>query len=125
MTAHWVEFTFGNMYKGVPGFIESLSYSVPDNAPYETDTFQLPKVIEATMGFKYVGNHLQTMQGKHFDLPWLQGTENTVVDIAQADKAAGKLDFSQPDRSDFFNKALSEAWVKTLPKQAAPKVEGS
>ena len=78
MVAPWIEFTFGHMYTAVPGFIESLSYSIPDNAPYETDEFQLPKVIEASMTFKYVGNKLQTRQGKHFDLPWmLHNPQNT------------------------------------------------
>ncbi len=101
MVAPWTEFTFGHMYKGVPGFIENLSYSIPDNAPYEIDNVQLPKVIEATMGFKYIGNNLQTMQGKHFDLPWLNGTENTV-----------KNDI--PDRIDPYCQALITAGVPVL-----------
>ena len=98
MVAPWIEFTFGHMYKGVPGFIESLSYSIPDNAPYEIDGIELPKVIEATMGFKYVGKNLQTMQGKHFDLPWLNGTDNTVKN-------------GIPHRKDPYNKALDLAGV--------------
>ena len=98
MTAPWTEFTFGDMYKGVPGFIENLSYSIPDNAPYEIDGIELPKVIEATMGFKYVGNNLQTMQGKHFDLPWLDGTDNTVIN-------------GTPNRKDPYSQALNTAGV--------------
>jgi hypothetical protein len=97
MTAPWTEFTFGDMYKGVPGFIESLSYSIPDNAPYEIDGIELPKVIEATMGFKYVGNNLQTMQGKHFDLPWLKGTDYTLDEKGS------------PHRTTEYNDALTEA----------------
>ena len=98
MVAPWIEFTFGHMYKGVPGFIESLSYSIPDNAPYEIDGIELPKVIEATMGFKYVGKNLQTMQGKHFDLPWLNGTDNTVKN-------------DKPDRREPYSKDLKTAGV--------------
>ena len=98
MVAPWTEFTFGHMYRGVPGFIESLSYSIPDNAPYEIDGIELPKVIEATMGFKYVGNNLQTMQGKHFDLPWLDGTDNTVIN-------------GTPNRKDPYSQALNTAGV--------------
>ena len=97
MVAPWIEFTFGDMYKGVPGFIESLSYSIPDNAPYEIDGIQLPKVIEASMGFKYIGKNLQTMQGKHFDLPWLQGTDYTLDDKGS------------PNRTTEYNDALSVA----------------
>ena len=98
MIAPWIEFTFGDMYNGVPGFIESLSYSIPDNAPYEIDGIKLPKVIEASMGFKYIGKNLQTMQGKHFDLPWLVGTDNTV-------------ETGIPHRKDPYSKALDLAGV--------------
>ena len=98
MVSPWIEFTFGDMYAGVPGFIENLSYSIPDNAPYEIDKLQLPKVIEVSMGFKYVGNHLQTMQGKHFDLPWLEGTDNTVKN-------------GIPHRKDPYSKALNTVGV--------------
>jgi hypothetical protein len=52
------------------------------------------------MGFKYVGNNLQTMQGKHFDLPWLEGTDNTVIN-------------GIPHRKDPYNKALDLAGVDT------------
>jgi hypothetical protein len=97
------------MYDKVPGFIESLSYSIPDNAPYETDTFQLPKVIEATMGFKYIGKNLQTMQGKHFDLPWLQGTDKTVEGDEYGNGAP-----SQPRRTSLTNTALDAASVPTV-----------
>ena len=75
--------------------MENLSYSIPDNAPYEIDKLQLPKVIEVSMGFKYVGNKLQTMQGKHFDLPWLQGTDYTLDEKGS------------PNRTTEYNDALS------------------
>jgi hypothetical protein len=101
MVAPWIEFTFGDMYKAVPGFIESLNYSIPDNAPFETDDHQLPKVIEATMGFKYVGDKLQTKKGKHFDLSWLKGTDNTVK---------GGI----PYRKVGYDKALKDAGVYTV-----------
>jgi hypothetical protein len=98
MVSPWIEFTYGDMYNAVPGFIENLSYTIPDNAPYEIDNIELPKVIEASMGFKYVGNTLQTMQGKHFDLPWLEGTENTVKN-------------GIPHRRDNYSKALDSVGV--------------
>jgi hypothetical protein len=50
------------------------------------------------MGFKYVGTTLQTMQGKHFDLPWLEGTENTVKN-------------GIPHRRDNYSKALDSVGV--------------
>ena len=50
------------------------------------------------MGFKYVGKNLKTMQGKHFDLPWLEGTDNTVEN-------------GIPHRKDPYSKALDLAGV--------------
>ena len=116
MVAPWIEFTFGDMYKAVPGFIESLNYSIPDNAPFETDDHQLPKVIEATMGFKYVGNKLQTMQGKHFDLPWLQYADGKQLSTVEKREELGG-DIGEPKRAAYINDALNAANVYTLPKK--------
>ncbi|MBC8422042.1 MAG: hypothetical protein H8E03_01325 [Pelagibacteraceae bacterium] len=83
MVGPWVEFTYGNMYNSVSGYIDSLSYTIPDGTPYEIDEYQLPKIVEVNMSFKYVGNKLQTKQGKHFDLPWLvqdSTTDSTLED---------------------------------------------
>ena len=115
MVSPWVEFTFGDMYDGVPGFIENLSYSIPDNAPYEIDKIELPKVIEVAMGFKYVGNNLKTMQGKHFDLPWL--------DYVDKDKLTTVKGVA-PHREDQYKSSLSLAGVRgiALPKPARPEV---
>ena len=123
MTAPWTEFTFGHMYKGVPGFIESLSYSIPDNAPYEIDGIELPKVIEATMGFKYVGNNLQTMQGKHFDLPWLEYADKdklTTMERIELEPVHGLKQYhytGRPNRGGEVSKALQLAG---MPNQYKP-----
>ena len=116
MVAPWTEFTFGDMYKGVPGFIENLSYSIPDNAPYEIDGIELPKVIEATMGFKYVGNNLQTMQGKHFDLPWFDYVDEKKLTTVKEDGA--------PNRDPDYDIELSRAGVRgiSLPQPPRPTV---
>ena len=53
------------------------------------------------MGFKYVGDKLQTKQGKHYDLPWLAGTENTVKS-------------GIPYRMKGYDKALTDAGVYTV-----------
>ena len=111
MVAPWIEFTFGDMYKGVPGFIENLSYSIPDNAPYEIDNVQLPKVIEATMGFKYIGNNLQTMQGKHFDLPWLEYSDQDKLSTMKP-IPDGKIDGKQTYKG--AKVARGAGWAEAL-----------
>ena len=129
MVAPWTEFTFGDMYKAVPGFIESLSYSIPDNAPYEIDGIQLPKVIEATMGFKYVGNNLQTMQGKHFDLPWLEYADQEKLTTMERGLPDGKVNGKQTytakiRRGEGVSAALSRAGIHgiKLPQPERPTV---
>ena len=36
---------------------------------------QLPKFVSVQIGFKFIGNYALSMTGKHFELPWLSGTE--------------------------------------------------
>jgi len=128
MVAPWVEFTFGDMYKGVPGFIQNLSYSIPDNAPYEIDGIQLPKVIEATMGFKYVGNNLQTMQGKHFDLPWLEYTDQeklTTMERIEMEPVNNKKQYhytGRPNRGGGVSEALQDVGMPNQYKPPPPQV---
>ena len=51
-----IEFRIGNIYKEKKGFIESLSYTFPDNGTWETDLdgFQLPKFIDVNISIKFI-----------------------------------------------------------------------
>ena len=51
-----IEFRIGNIYKEKVGFIESLSYTFPDNGTWETDLdgFQLPKFIDVSISIKFI-----------------------------------------------------------------------
>jgi len=53
----FIEFTLGNMYQKKTAFINSLSYTIPDDGVWETvDGNQLPKIVEVQMEFKFVEN---------------------------------------------------------------------
>jgi hypothetical protein len=54
----FIEFTLGNMYQKKTAFINSLSYTIPDDGVWETtmDGMQLPKIVEVQMEFKFVEN---------------------------------------------------------------------
>ena len=54
----FIEFTLGNMYQKKTAFINSLSYTIPDDGIWETtmDGMQLPKIVEVQMEFKFVEN---------------------------------------------------------------------
>lgn len=51
-----IKFRLGDMYNGKYGFIESLSYSVPDAGVWETeeDLHALPKFIDASITIKFI-----------------------------------------------------------------------
>jgi len=52
----FVKFTLGHIHKNKPAFINSLSYTIPDDGVWETEITgkQLPKIVEVQMEFKYV-----------------------------------------------------------------------
>jgi hypothetical protein len=54
----FIEFTLGNMYQKKTAFINSLSYTIPDDGIWETtmDGMQLPKIVEVQLEFKFVEN---------------------------------------------------------------------
>jgi len=51
-----IDFRLGDMYDGKIGFIESLSYNIPDNSTWETvaDGALLPKIVEISIGIKFI-----------------------------------------------------------------------
>jgi hypothetical protein len=60
-TAPFIKITIGDMYIDKLGFIESLVYNVPDNAPWEigmnggnSDTYKAPMVIEVELTYKFL-----------------------------------------------------------------------
>jgi hypothetical protein len=53
----FIEFWLGNMYQKKTAFINSLSYTFPDDGTWETaNGNQLPKIVEVQMEFKFVEN---------------------------------------------------------------------
>ncbi len=76
MTPPFVELTIGNLYKNTPGLIDSIALTIEDSGGWDIDIpMQLPKFVTVQIGFKFIGQYALSMTGKHFDLPWLSGTE--------------------------------------------------
>jgi hypothetical protein len=59
------------MYKNTPGIITALTYTVQDNGPWETTFAKLPKYIQASCTFVYIGDRLPSSTQKHYELPWV------------------------------------------------------
>ena len=66
------ELTMGDMYRDTPGYISGLTYTVQENGTWETTFAKLPKYIQASVTFVYIGKYQQTATQKHFDVPWVK-----------------------------------------------------
>ena len=71
MVAPFCELTIGQMYADTPGYISGLTYTVMDEGTWEIGFAKLPKYIQATCTFVYVGNRLPSSNQKHYELPWV------------------------------------------------------
>ena len=68
--------TIGDMFQRTPGFIESLSYTIPDDATWDIaddaqdnkDAKQLPMVVEASVTFKIIADYRPQMMGRVYSL---------------------------------------------------------
>ena len=72
MIAPFCRLTIGDMYRNAPGLIEGLSYAIQDNGTWETEIAKLPKYIQVSVEFTYIGDRLPSADQKHFDLPFVE-----------------------------------------------------
>jgi hypothetical protein len=74
----FMRITIGDMFQRTPGFIESLSYTIPDDATWDIaddydsgtnpDPKQLPMVVEASVTFKVIADYRPQMMGRVYSL---------------------------------------------------------
>jgi len=85
MMSPLTELTIGEMYLDTPGYISSLTFTVMDNGNWETSFAKLPKYIQVSCTFVYIGNKLPAATQKHFEVSWLpeqNGPENKTFNTA-------------------------------------------
>ena len=59
----------GSIYKGIPGFISNLTFTLNNNIPWDTVARELPHGIEVNMGYTIIGHVLPEMdENNHFDV---------------------------------------------------------
>ena len=67
MVPPMIQMTIGNILDQAPGFLNSLSYTVEETATWEIKRgMQLPKFINVSCDFKYIGKNLPSKYGVHF-----------------------------------------------------------
>jgi len=71
MVAPFCKLTIGQMYTNTSGYISSLSYTVMDSSTWETVFAKLPKYIQASVTFVYIGDRLPSKDQKHYEAPWI------------------------------------------------------
>jgi hypothetical protein len=85
-----IQFRIGDIYSGKTGFLDSLSYTIPDESNWETngELGYLPKMIDAAISIKFIETH---------------GSEERLYDFGISEKAAKEINKGRED-----NKALEK-----------------
>ena len=73
MVAPFCKLTIGQMYDNTSGYISGLTFTVMDEGTWETTFAKLPKYIQASCTFVYIGDRLPSSTQKHYELPWVGG----------------------------------------------------
>jgi hypothetical protein len=63
------------MYDNTSGYISGLTYTVMDSSTWETTFAKLPKYIQASVSFVYIGDRLPASDQKHYEGPWISEKE--------------------------------------------------
>ena len=71
MISPFTELTIGEMYTDAPGYISSLTYTVMDVGTWETNFAKLPKYIQVSCTFVYIGKRLPSALQKQFEASWI------------------------------------------------------
>jgi len=75
MVAPFCKLTIGQMYDNTSGYISGLTYTVMDSSTWETTFAKLPKYIQASVSFVYIGDRLPASDQKHYEGPWISEKE--------------------------------------------------
>ena len=125
----FMRLTIGNLFKNTPGFLNSLTYTIPDDATWDTaadnrsgEAKQLPNIIEVSVGFTIVADFRPQVKGRAYSL--FAGATNDVndwlwdsgINQSQAEKDAKKYEDAKAAED---KKAATEASKTKDPEAAA------
>ena len=84
MVSPLTNLTIGNLYTDTPGYVSSVSLSIPNESTWEIeDNLQLPHYCQIAVEYVYIGKYLPNAIGKHWELNWLNesnGINGTLTD---------------------------------------------
>lgn len=84
----FMRMTLGDMYNRVPGFISSLSYTVPDESSWDiaegNNGKQLPMIVEVAVSYTVVHDYRPQLKGKAFSI--YEGNDDWLTDSSAINK---------------------------------------
>ena len=95
----FMRISIGSLFKNTPGFISSLTYTVPDDATWDIaedakdtpDAKQLPMIVDVAMSFTIVGDFRPQLKGRAYSLQgdrdWLK---DSVTKLGSKSKSKSK-----------------------------------
>jgi hypothetical protein len=95
----FMRISIGSLFRNTPGFISSLTYTVPDDATWDIaedakdtkDAKQLPMIVDVAMSFTIVGDFRPQMKGRAYSLQnerdWLK---DSVTKLGSKSKSKSK-----------------------------------
>ena len=106
-----IQFRIGSMYSGKTGFVESLTYTIPDESNWETDGTlgYLPKTIDAAIGIKFI--ETQGSEERLYDMDISKDAVKTINDKRKSDMESQRTS-GEGDTPDFDESTPKEE-VKT------------
>ena len=107
MIAPFCELTIGDMYRDAPGYISGLSYTVQDSSTWEIGFTKVPKYIQASVTFVYVGKYLPATGQKLYDVDWVAGKSYVSDDIFADPRIQEAVNLTKELLPESFKKKLT------------------
>jgi hypothetical protein len=110
MVAPLVKLTIGKMFDSAPGLVNNVSLTVPDQSTWDINpNLELPKYIEASIDYQYIGEYPLQAIGKHYGLTYMKDDGSaltTELDATLSDVNRGR--YSSGRASAFDNSGYAE-----------------
>ena len=75
-TGPMIKLTLGDIVDDQMGYITSCTVTFPGDSTWETDKgLRFTKQINVSVEFAFIGGNIPVATGKHYGLPWLDGTK--------------------------------------------------
>ena len=120
MVAPLVKLTIGKLFDNAPGLVNNVSLTIPDQSTWDINpNLELPKYVEASIDYQYIGAYKLKAIGKHYGLQYMHDegdklSEELTTTLKDAENAAWPGGRPLPD----VHQRQADRWA------ASPDAEG-